>query len=172
MRSRASFAANPAAISVVQPVPLPVATPKAMQRGRAPLRVAANGSIVRGLSDIVNRSVPKGCTKIRASAGGLPKRERKLDNTGVRTYSPSKLGATVRPPTHRVSSSSRRGCFVFPPMNWKVSVSPQVKWTAFRPRLRTHGRLTRRRRKSDWLPTRRHRYRQTCLARTRAPLAS
>ena len=59
MRSRARFAAVPAATLVAAPV----TTPKPVQRGRAPLRVAANGSAVRGLSDIVNRSVPSGCTK-------------------------------------------------------------------------------------------------------------
>ena len=39
----------------------------------------------------------------------------------------------------------RRGFFVVRLINQAVSVSPQVKRTASRPRLRMHGRLTRRR---------------------------
>ena len=87
--------------------------------------------------------------KVRASAYGLPRRKKELDNTGVRTSAPGDglhLAESYFPHADAPGLAPvRRGCCVVLLTSQKVSVSPQVKRTASRPRLRTHGRLTHRR---------------------------
>ena len=113
---------------------------------------------------IVNRSLfRKDAQKVRASAYGLPRREKKRTTraSGLRR-STTCIAERYFPHADAPGLAHvRRGFFVVLLTSQKVSVSPQVKGPPIRPRLRMHGRLTHRRTHSDWLPNRRHRYRRS-----------
>ena len=129
------------------------------------LRHDGDGSKVRpldGLPDIVNGSVPKGDKKFvrRRAACRVAKKNWSTRATRASSFDDlSRRTTTSRPPTHWVSSSSRRGCFVVRSTSVRCPSCLRSNGPPIRPRLRRHGRLTHRRKKSDWLPTRRHRYR-------------